>query len=220
MKHDCTLVKDLLPLYADEVCSEESRRIVAEHLTECSDCKAMLGKMNAELVITADQDMKVIQRIKKRIWIERIVIALVVVGILSSLAFAGCFTLLNTDQTMDYVEHNLAENLYVEEDENGDVWMVKKGTATEAWMLMPLLRDGDDDYDNYNKENLTGYAFTLKERRINSFFMLHMEVDSQWMEERTLLVNKYEKPQIQEIYYYDDTTHTEYLLWERTESHD
>lgn len=40
MKYSCNVVKDLLPLYVDNICSKESKEIVEQHLSECVDCKA------------------------------------------------------------------------------------------------------------------------------------------------------------------------------------
>ena len=45
MKTDCNVIRDLLPLYADEVCSEESRELVDEHLTECAACTEELVRI-------------------------------------------------------------------------------------------------------------------------------------------------------------------------------
>lgn len=45
MKYECDLIKDLLPLYCDQVCSPESKKAVEEHLTECDSCKALYLKM-------------------------------------------------------------------------------------------------------------------------------------------------------------------------------
>ena len=39
-KKSCELIKDLLPLYVDDVCSEESRKMVTEHLASCGNCRA------------------------------------------------------------------------------------------------------------------------------------------------------------------------------------
>ena len=39
MKYPCGIIKDLLPLYVDEVCNEESRQVVENHLTECEACR-------------------------------------------------------------------------------------------------------------------------------------------------------------------------------------
>ena len=48
MKIDCNVIRDLLPLYADDVCSPESRRIVEGHLAECGDCAATLRQLRAD----------------------------------------------------------------------------------------------------------------------------------------------------------------------------
>lgn len=48
MKLNCNVIKDLLPLYADQICSEESRGLVEEHLTDCKDCTALLRRMKSE----------------------------------------------------------------------------------------------------------------------------------------------------------------------------
>ena len=45
MKYPCDVIRDLLPLYADEACSQDSRRIVNEHLGECPDCSKMLQRL-------------------------------------------------------------------------------------------------------------------------------------------------------------------------------
>lgn len=45
MKYDCDVIRDLLPLYADDVCSPRSRGMVEEHLQECASCRDLLTKM-------------------------------------------------------------------------------------------------------------------------------------------------------------------------------
>lgn len=49
MKYECAMIEDLLPLYADGVCSHESRKIVDEHLAECENCRAVLEQMQAQM---------------------------------------------------------------------------------------------------------------------------------------------------------------------------
>ena len=51
MKISCEVVKDLLPLYKDGVCSEESKVLVEEHLSKCEECRKLLDNMNIELDI-------------------------------------------------------------------------------------------------------------------------------------------------------------------------
>lgn len=43
---NCEVIQDLLPLYIDNICSEESRRIVSEHLESCNACKKIYEVRN------------------------------------------------------------------------------------------------------------------------------------------------------------------------------
>lgn len=47
MKMNCNVIRDLLPLYADQICSDESKKLVEEHLAECGDCSTLLGQMHS-----------------------------------------------------------------------------------------------------------------------------------------------------------------------------
>ena len=94
MSKQCKIVEDLLPLYHDGVCSEESRQMVDEHLAQCEDCRKMLGQIDGELVspIVKDADIKPLKSInkavkkgKKKALIAGISIALAVMIVL----FAG-----------------------------------------------------------------------------------------------------------------------------------
>jgi len=51
MKTSCEIIKDLLPLFHDGVCSNESRAMVEEHLGECDNCKAELQSMGEAIPI-------------------------------------------------------------------------------------------------------------------------------------------------------------------------
>lgn len=39
---DCNVIVDLLPLYEDGCCSEESRRLVEEHISVCEQCRKLM----------------------------------------------------------------------------------------------------------------------------------------------------------------------------------
>ncbi|WP_303804408.1 zf-HC2 domain-containing protein [Ruminococcus flavefaciens] len=38
---ECNVIVDLLPLYKEEICSEETKILVEEHLAECADCRRL-----------------------------------------------------------------------------------------------------------------------------------------------------------------------------------
>ena len=89
MKLTCEIVQDLLPLYADEVCSPGTRRAVEEHLAGCPVCRAQSERTDTlELELhTGDvtgEDSAVVrslQKVKKRWW-RSLAAALMVIPVL------------------------------------------------------------------------------------------------------------------------------------------
>ena len=59
MKYDCELIRDLLPLYQDDICSPGSKMAVEEHLSECKGCTDYLQSLRSgeeiESVINAEK---------------------------------------------------------------------------------------------------------------------------------------------------------------------
>ena len=67
-KYSCDVIQDLLALYHDEVCSEESRRVVEEHLAECESCSAVAKQLeNTELESNiAEQTENIVRKHRKK----------------------------------------------------------------------------------------------------------------------------------------------------------
>lgn len=212
-KNNCDIVRDLLPLYAEDMCSEESRKAVAEHLSECGECRKELEKINANVIIQADSDISAFKRIKKRAMIEKVIISIISVAVILHIGWFAQFYMLNTDCTMDYKKFNLAENVWIEEDENGGLWMCRKNAASSADFFYPTLLDKNGKHtfeDGFDKNNTVGYGVTLRHRRIDNF----ATIDMLGKKERSYLFNINEK-HIEYVFYYDDKTDSEYILWER-----
>ena len=51
---NCNIVKDLLPLYQEDMVSEESKTFIQEHLEECEMCKKTLENMQKTTSIAED----------------------------------------------------------------------------------------------------------------------------------------------------------------------
>ncbi len=63
MKISCEVIRDLLPLYHDDVCSAESRRLVDEHLTDCPACREELKSFETEPAKAGNvEEARLIQR--------------------------------------------------------------------------------------------------------------------------------------------------------------
>lgn len=57
-KIPCEIIRDLLPLYQDDICSEKSRIEIEEHMKECESCRKYLKKMEGEIPIETDKVKK------------------------------------------------------------------------------------------------------------------------------------------------------------------
>lgn len=55
---NCKIIEDLLPLYADDCCSSESREAVEAHLRTCSACARALDTMRAAPVMEEVRPVK------------------------------------------------------------------------------------------------------------------------------------------------------------------
>jgi hypothetical protein len=67
LKTSCEIIKDLLPLYHDNVCSAESRALIEEHIKECPACAKFLSDLSEELKrpVNAADEAKPIIAIQK-----------------------------------------------------------------------------------------------------------------------------------------------------------
>lgn len=51
MKINCSIVDDLLPLYLEDICSDDSKAALEEHLQECPACREKLARMkNSDII--------------------------------------------------------------------------------------------------------------------------------------------------------------------------
>ena len=54
-KLDCPIVRDLLPLYVDQVVSPETAQAVEEHLADCPDCRREYESLTAHLPVPTEE---------------------------------------------------------------------------------------------------------------------------------------------------------------------
>lgn len=69
-KINCNVIGDLLPLYVDGAASEDTKKLVEEHLAECEVCKKAAEDMGKELVLPVHEtvtaaETSFLQKMKK-----------------------------------------------------------------------------------------------------------------------------------------------------------
>ena len=83
VKVSCRIIEDLLPLYADDVCSSESRRLVEEHIAECPECSKKLNMMKDTSDIK--DDIRPLKSVGK--WLEKLRLKALLKGIINGILF-------------------------------------------------------------------------------------------------------------------------------------
>lgn len=67
----CEIIKDLLPLYEDSICSKESEELVREHLAECESCRRLSERMKTlefRVEENASEELDYMKRMKRHIY--------------------------------------------------------------------------------------------------------------------------------------------------------
>ena len=98
-KLNCNIIKDLMPSYMDNLCSDESRAMVDEHFVECEDCKKIYEQSLLELLHTnaiSTKDIDYLKKIKKGV-LQRNAIVLTIIGILYFMELYINFTSLSSN---------------------------------------------------------------------------------------------------------------------------
>ncbi len=92
MKISCDIIRDLLPLYAEDLVSPDSKQLVEEHLKDCEPCTRQLGILKKAAALPMDVETKSIKRVGDTIRRKRVLAVLTALGILGTLIFSAvCF---------------------------------------------------------------------------------------------------------------------------------
>ena len=67
MDISCDIIRDLLPLYAEDMASNASRELVEEHLEGCNPCKKELELLKQAQKLPVDVDTHGLERVSKEI---------------------------------------------------------------------------------------------------------------------------------------------------------
>lgn len=72
MSTKCNLIKDILPLYVENMVSADTREFVSEHLEHCEECHAEFEHMRKPADSIPDVDIVPLKRIKKDLFFKRL----------------------------------------------------------------------------------------------------------------------------------------------------
>ena len=59
MKYECDIAMDLMPLYVDDLLSENSKIFVKNHIDSCESCKKYYEKLSSEIKIPVSRESRI-----------------------------------------------------------------------------------------------------------------------------------------------------------------
>ena len=102
MNKDCSIVQDLLPLYAEDMLREGTKEYVDGHLAQCEACRAELAALKAD-VPSAPVNAQPLRSLKKQLRRKKFTAVLLAVTLALTLAAVG-FAYLTAPQYLPYSE--------------------------------------------------------------------------------------------------------------------
>lgn len=116
MRNDCAIVRDLLPLYVENMVHEDTADFVKEHLLACTECSKEAELLKIPVVEEVKPEAAPLKKLKKKLLRNRIQTVLLTVLLVSTLVMA-VFSYLTAPQYFPYT----ADLLTVRENGDGSV---------------------------------------------------------------------------------------------------
>lgn len=147
MKYDCEIIKDLLPLYCDGVCSEQSKNAVEEHLEGCEICKNIKSdfenhNLNPNINVKEEKSkIKIIMDIRKKIAVKKTIISLVSI-VLTVAVISGIYCALTIPKkTIKYYD-----GMVTVTEKVNDIDFIYNGKAFAGieTVCIPITVDGEE----------------------------------------------------------------------------
>jgi len=157
MKISCNIIRDLLPLYAEDLASEDTRALVEEHLRDCEDCTNVLNTMKKATPIPVEASPESLDKVKRIIRRRRtvsVMAAVMTVITIASAVFTYMFTpfQLTKDQALD--------DFYIRED--GAVVLdyspYVTGRSLSGWNENWFIHQYSTRYDMWKGDNRKSIA--------------------------------------------------------------
>lgn len=89
---NCNVIQDILPLYLDNAVSEDTAKMVEEHLHTCKECMEYKKKMEADIVVTENNEgKKLLRKINGRIRKKIVISVAAAIAALAALIVGGIY---------------------------------------------------------------------------------------------------------------------------------
>lgn len=135
-KNNCNIIRDILPLYLDDVVSDETKQMVEEHLQSCASCRAEASSMKKDVILPASKaqrlaEAKVLKGIRNKIFRKKVVVSAATAAAVLAVS-AGVYALLTLPRSVIPYEKSGASVSRVSLGESGEEYLYCSMDTSEA----------------------------------------------------------------------------------------
>lgn len=107
MKNECSIIRDLLPLYAESMVSPETASFMEEHLKDCEHCRKEYERLKAPCAVPAKNDAAPLLMLQKKMAAKRLR-TIVLTAVFAVALLVSAFAVLDAPVYLPYTEELLA----------------------------------------------------------------------------------------------------------------
>lgn len=145
-KTHCNIIQDLLPLYADEIVSPQSRELVERHLADCPRCRETLAEIQSSIPIPQLDDDRVLKKMRRKQRIRSLCWALfaaVWVALILAYPVAALWVSFAEQPLTDYGPEHFIVTEYP--DGHTELTLTEDARGAYVYYLYELNEDGTTD---------------------------------------------------------------------------
>lgn len=179
MRNECNIVRDILPLYVEDMVSEDTASFVEEHLESCAECREELAELKKSAEI-ADMSKPVpvnyvneaapLKAVKKRLRRRQMlmillsfVVTVVLIGGVGFILFLWGVPAASENFKLE-TEFQYSEDSYLNQEFVLHISnMTGKPIGISVESVYRTDKNGQNVYDEYGNGICTGYEITVRE---------------------------------------------------------
>lgn len=166
----CGIIEDLIPLYKENLCSDESRVLVEEHISECESCRALAESVEPPQVaeLSGDDEQKPFRKVNRKLKSSRlkvIILSVLLAVIVLPLLYltAGQMFRWNGAISFETIMQNFEVQRIADAFANGDIDLFADYLAYESESSERSFLDSIDAITENDKQDLKDlYAKAFK----------------------------------------------------------
>lgn len=141
----CNIIRDVLPLYIDDVVCQDTRDWMEAHLERCPDCAKWADEMRARPVMPANAEIRVrsvdgMKKFRRFLNNRRLITAIfVALGSLAAVVGAMCWLLC----TVDVIEYDGSNIEIIETEDGHGLILCYRGRGDVLWSAGTVPETGE-----------------------------------------------------------------------------